>query len=194
MTFLDWLAWAVLSIQMTIPVFWYAVHPFVGFWRRHPRLVYPLVIPACWLAVGGGLFWFREQLFQSSAAPAWAVALGILIIAADLVLLVRIHRELGGARLVGKTELAGAGELMQQGLYARVRHPRYAGMMAAVFGACLVAGTLRLWMVAAVWWLAAFGAVLFEEKELRARFGAAYDAYARRVPRFLPFRFWPREE
>ena len=75
-----------------------------------------------------------------------------------------------------------------------MRHPRYAGMMLAVLGVCLMAGTLLLWTVAAVWWLLALTAVRLEERELRVRFGAAYAAYCQRVPQFLPFRFWPREE
>lgn len=194
MNALDWFAWIVLCVQMPIPFFWFAVHPFIGFWRRQPKLVYALVGPVCWLLVDGLLFWFREHLFRSAAAPAWAIGLGILIVATDAFLIVRIHRELGGPRLFGQTELAGAGELMQTGLYARVRHPRYAGMMAAVVGACLMAGTLLLWVVAVAWWVAARFAVFLEERELRARFGAAFDDYARRTPRFLPFRFWPREE
>ena len=33
--------------------------------------------------------------------------------------------------------------------------------------------------------------VVLEERELRQRFGAAYDAYARQVPRYLP-RAWVR--
>jgi protein-S-isoprenylcysteine O-methyltransferase Ste14 len=66
--------------------------------------------------------------------------------------------------------------------------------MLSVLGACLIAGALLLWVAAAVWWLLALVAISLEERELRARFGTAYAAYSRRVPRFLPFRFWPREE
>ncbi len=82
--------------------------------------------------------------------------------------------------------------LLTKGVYARVRHPRYSGMMFSVLGACLIAGTLLLWEIVAVWWLLALVAIRLEEKELHARFGAAYAAYSKRVPRFLPFRAWPR--
>ena len=191
---LDWFAWAVLCLQLPIPVFWLVVHPAIAFWRQRPRLVFLLVAPAAWLSVGGLLFFFRARLFASSLAPLWAIIVGLVLILADAYFLFRVHRELGGLRLVGRAELSGAQELMQTGLYARVRHPRYTGMMAAVFGVCLMAGTLLLWVTAAAWWLLALLAVSFEERELRARFGAAYAEYVRRVPRFLPFRFWPREE
>jgi len=33
----------------------------------------------------------------------------------------------GRARLIGKTELSGAGEIAQDGIYGRIRHPRYLG-------------------------------------------------------------------
>lgn len=191
---LDWFACAVLCVQMPIPLFWLAVHPFVGFWRARPQLVYLLVGPAVWLTVDGLLLLYRDGLFASAYAPKWLIAAGVLLIIADAAFIFRIHRELGGPRLFGQAELAAARELAQTGLYARVRHPRYTGMMAAVLGACLMAATMQLWLVAFVWWLVALLAVWLEERELRARFGPAYDLYARRVPRFLPFRFWPREE
>ena len=76
------------------------------------------------------------------------------------------------------------------GLYAHVRHPRYTGMFSAVVGAALLAGTPRLWAILAVWWVFALLVIHLEERELAARFGAAYTAYRKRVPAFLPFRLW----
>jgi protein-S-isoprenylcysteine O-methyltransferase Ste14 len=61
-----------------------------------------------------------------------------------------------------------------------------------VLGACLVAGTRLLWIVAAVWWAVERFAIALEERELLARFGEPYAAYRRRVPAFLPFLLWPR--
>ena len=191
---LDWLAAAVVFLQFPVPLFWLIVHPLVGFWRRHLKTGYFVAVLSAWGVVVAFLFAFHSQLFASERAPVWATALGLALIAADAYFFYRVERELGGTRLVGKAELTGAGELATQGLYARVRHPRYASMMCAVLGACLIAGTLLLWVVAAAWWLFVLFAVGLEERELRARFGAAYIAYSKRVPRFLPFRLWPREE
>ncbi|HEX2713241.1 MAG TPA: isoprenylcysteine carboxylmethyltransferase family protein, partial [Candidatus Acidoferrales bacterium] len=128
----------------------------------------------------------------SAGAPRWAIGAGFVLIAADGYIVSRVERQLGGSRLVGHAELKGSGELATEGLYAQVRHPRYAGMMLSVLGACLLAGSLMLWVAAAVWWVLALVAVSLEERELRARFGAAYEAYSKRVPRFVPFRFRPR--
>jgi protein-S-isoprenylcysteine O-methyltransferase Ste14 len=43
-----------------------------------------------------------------------------------------------------------------------------------------------MWVIAAIWTALMLLAIAFEERELRTRFGAEYDEYARQVPRFLP--------
>ena len=194
MKLLDWVAALVLFFQLPIPVFWLIMHPLVGFWRRHMRAGYLVATLTAWGGVAIALFLFHRRLFASESTPLWARLSGLTLILADLYVVYRVERELGGARLVGHTELKGEGELATSGIYARVRHPRYTGMMFAVLGACLLAGTLLLWVVAAVWWLLALIAIGLEERELSARFGAAYEAYCKRVPRFLPFRFRPSAE
>jgi protein-S-isoprenylcysteine O-methyltransferase Ste14 len=104
----------------------------------------------------------------------------------------RVERELGSRRLVGHAELTGTGEMFSGGLYAHVRHPRYAGMFSALIGAALLAGTRWLWLVLVLWSPFALLAIRLEEIELVARFGSSYAEYRKSVPAFLPFRL--REE
>jgi protein-S-isoprenylcysteine O-methyltransferase Ste14 len=103
-------------------------------------------------------------------------------------LFARVEQELGSRRLVGHAELTGMGEMFSGGLYAHVRHPRYAGMFSAVLGAALLVGTPLLSIVLAVWLPFALIVIRLEEKELAARFGPSYEAYRQRVPAFLPRR------
>ncbi len=72
------------------------------------------------------------------------------------------------------------------GLYAYVRHPRYAGMFSAVAGAAIARRNAH--SVDCSRALVSFRAVVIrlEEKELSARFGPAYDDYRKRVPAFVP--------
>jgi protein-S-isoprenylcysteine O-methyltransferase Ste14 len=141
------------------------------------------------------LFYFRAQLLAVTRPHAWMIVAGLALIAVEPLTLRRVERELGGMRLVGHSELTGGGQLETSGLYARIRHPRYAAMFCAALGACLIAGTRLLWIVAGVWWIVERCVIALEERELLARFGEPYAAYRRRVPGFLPFRFraQPRE-
>lgn len=113
--------------------------------------------------------------------------LGLALIIFEGRIFWRVHRDLGTSRLVGKTELSGAGEIERGGIYSRIRHPRYSGSFLAILGACFLAGTRAMWIVAVVWLLLMLVAISFEEREMRARFGAAYADYCSQVPRFLPF-------
>lgn len=186
----DGIALFVLVLQLPIPVFWLLVHPAVRFWRRHPRACYYGVGPSAWLLVAVVLLaprsWWLEERFARH--PLLAVAGGVLI-ATDFWLIRQLERRAGWRVLVGLPELglrSGTVPVVATGIYARLRHPRYLGMMLSWAGAVLLSGSTRLlWLVAGFTVLAVLATKL-EERELLNRLGAAYADYRRRVPRFIP--------
>jgi protein-S-isoprenylcysteine O-methyltransferase Ste14 len=189
MRFLHWLAVFILMAEMPVPIYWLVMHGGIGFWRRRERgrLPYWVAVAAAWGAGGWLLYHFiRPQLFAAADRPGWAIAAGAALMFADVAIFAVAESELGGRRLVGQAELTAKGEMAVGGLYAHVRHPRYLGMMLGILGVCILAGSGRLWILAAVWWIAALAIIRMEESELRKRFGAAYAAYAERVPMLLP--------
>lgn len=76
--------------------------------------------------------------------------------------------------------------LATEGLYARIRHPQYVGFVAVLLGFLVQWPTLlTLVMFPVLVWMYARLARI-EEREVRERFGAAYEAYAAQVPAFIP--------
>jgi len=181
-----WLAAIVLFLNLPIPLYWFVVHPQIHFWRRHRKSAYITGLLCSWPPVTAAMVVYRRELFRPSWPPAWALIAGLVLIALEVWIFWRVRRDLGGARLVGQTELSGRGELARHGIYARIRHPRYVGSLLAIIGACLLAGTRAMWLAAGVWLVLTRIAISLEERELRARFGLTYEDYRRRVPGFLP--------
>jgi hypothetical protein len=192
----DTLALFLLWFQLPIPLFWLLVHPTAGFWRRHPRACYYVLGPAVWLAIAGVLFggrdWWLAQRFWQGWPP---LVLGSALVVVDLSMMRRIERVLSLRVLVGLPELfsarspAGAGRptpVVESGLYARIRHPRYLGMMLDYAGAAFISGATRLAVLVAVFIGLAVLVTELEERELLARLGESYADYRRRVPRLLP--------
>jgi protein-S-isoprenylcysteine O-methyltransferase Ste14 len=78
-------------------------------------------------------------------------------------------------------------ELVRGGPYRLVRHPVYAGLALHFAGACLSSGNLLLIAgTLLVTYPAFYLRAASEERLLRRRFGAAYDAYAREVRMLVP--------
>jgi len=78
-------------------------------------------------------------------------------------------------------------ELVRTGPYRLVRHPIYTGLGLHFAGACLATGNLLLIAgTLLVTYPALFLRAKTEERLLRERFGAAYDAYAREVGMLVP--------
>lgn len=187
MLLLKWVSAIVLFAQLPIPLFWFVVHPQVNFWRQRHKAAYITGLLLSWPPVTLWLTIYRRSLFRNSLPPVWQIVLGVALVFFEGWIFWRVKHDLGGARLVGKTELSGGGEIARNGIYARIRHPRYVGSFLAILGACLLAGTSAMWVAAGVWCVLTLIAISLEERELIARFGATYEEYRLRVPRFLPF-------
>jgi protein-S-isoprenylcysteine O-methyltransferase Ste14 len=187
MRFLRAVSGFFLFFELPIPIYWLFIHPFHSFWKTRVRAAFWFAGLFAWISGGVLLWYFRNALFTYER-PSWLeIISGFALIFVELYLFARVERELGSSRLVGHAELTGTGEFFSGGLYAYVRHPRYAGMFSAVLGSALLCGTPLLWMVVALWFPFALVVIGLEERELRARFGPSYEAYRKRVPAFLPF-------
>ncbi|WP_262267452.1 methyltransferase family protein [Microvirga yunnanensis] len=78
------------------------------------------------------------------------------------------------------------GRLATEGPYRYVRHPQYVGFVLVLTG-FLVQWPTLLTLAMYPFLVAMYVRLsLSEEREARAEFGAAYDAYAKQTPRFLP--------
>jgi protein-S-isoprenylcysteine O-methyltransferase Ste14 len=191
MRFLHAVAGFVFFFELPIPIYWLILHPFNSFWRRRVGAAFWFAGLTAWTCGGVALWHFRHSLLAATRPSWFAIVTGFALIGVEGFLFVRVERELGSRRLVGHAELTGTGEMFSGGLYAHVRHPRYAGMFSAVLGAALLCGTPSLWIALIVWLPFALIVIRLEEKELAVRFGASYQAYRQRVPAFFPFRARP---
>ena len=171
---------------------WLVVHPFVKFWRRIGLLWTYLMVTAVVFPGVVGLFLIRRTLLAVEFGTSWPLlALGVLCLAVAVRLRVSLHRHFSNTQLMGLPELAPdryPQQLVTEGLHARVRHPRYLQYLLVLAGLALIANYAALYLTLAVLVPGIWLIVILEEKELRARFGPAYDDYCRQVPRFIPRR------
>ena len=78
-------------------------------------------------------------------------------------------------------------ELVAVGFYRYVRNPMYGGVLAMIIGHFLWFGYWNLLIYAIVVFVG-FNAFVtyYEEPTLKRKFGAAYEDYCKRVPRWIP--------
>jgi protein-S-isoprenylcysteine O-methyltransferase Ste14 len=78
-------------------------------------------------------------------------------------------------------------ELVAVGFYRYVRNPMYVGVLAVIIGHFLWFGFWNLLIYASLVFIAFHAFVtLYEEPTLKENFGAAYEEYLKRVPRWIP--------
>ncbi len=80
----------------------------------------------------------------------------------------------------------GQGELVTEGIYARVRHPQYLGLWMITVGLLIQWPTIATVLMSPILMLAYWRLARREERELEERFGEQYLTYKREVPAFWP--------
>ena len=164
-------------------------------WKRFwGHVVPPRLDRSVYAALSGALLAGMALTWQPlPGAPLWQWPRGLVVLplaaAAGLVWVNMCFDHLGlfGLRQAWVQGSDPAPErLLVLGPYRFVRHPLMACLLAFLWlqpimspGLLLLSGGLSLYIVLGV---------LLEERDLRTRFGPAYDAYCRQVPRFVPWR------
>jgi len=145
-----------------------------GGWLFRHRTVVPLPVALALLLVRAG-----EAAFSWTLVGAGVV----LTLAGETLRLWAVHHI--GA--ISRTRSGRLGPLVDSGPFAVTRNPLYVGNLMIWVGFALTARLV--WLAPVVLALLAVeyhAIVVWEEQLLESRFGPAYQAYAARVPRWLP--------
>jgi protein-S-isoprenylcysteine O-methyltransferase Ste14 len=189
---MNWL-WVDVGLFAVLVVVWLAAAPFsrrtVRRESRASRLKYmlPAIVAGVLLSgrrLGvGGLEWLDARVVP---VAAWVGPLSAAVTAAGVAFAIWARATLG-RNWSGTVTLKQDHELIERGPYAIVRHPIYTGFVVAIAGIALELGTVRV-LIAVVAIAAAFALKLrVEERFLGEQFGAAHDAYRRRVRALVPY-------
>jgi protein-S-isoprenylcysteine O-methyltransferase Ste14 len=154
--------------------------PLGRFFFKFRDLLFPLVFFALALASYPRLFLGSERWDRVLDAVGIAVALIGQLLRAAVIGLAYIRRG-------GKDKQVFADSLVQEGVFAHSRNPLYLGNFLALVGFCLIHNSTLCYAVGIPFFALAYLAIVAAEEEyLRQKFGAEYEAYCRRVPRFFP--------
>jgi protein-S-isoprenylcysteine O-methyltransferase Ste14 len=183
--------WVGVLLVVSLPpgiIWWFVVHPFIGFWRRLGARAAAWAVGVLMVGLVVALVPLRRVLVGSDLGTSWPlVALAALLMAAGAGLSLWRRRYLTQRMLSGANELEGdASTLLTQGPYAVIRHPRYVEVLVFSFAYASFANYVGAWAVAALAIPLLHLVVILEERELSQRFGTAWEEYRARVPRYFP--------
>jgi protein-S-isoprenylcysteine O-methyltransferase Ste14 len=192
-----WLAgiafWLGSILYSSVPLFWFAIHPFAARWRRMQRSPYRWLLPL-WgvsiLALAWAAWpWHGRQLYSS----LWMYAPAVILFAVGL----RTYREVAVdfslRKFSGEAELRPEEHeqrLVTNGMHARMRHPIYFAHLCNLAGCAVGSGLLIPFVLLAISAFVTFPVMIWlEERELAKRFGQEFHDYKKAVPLFPKFFF-----
>ncbi len=186
---------ALVSIVILPPVilYWFIVHSLIGLWRKIgliPSYVIIFSVLAC-VAVVGALI--RGSVLAIEFGTNWPlIALAAFLFFAGLVIGVQCRRQLSLPTQLGVPEIdpkGSSGVLLKEGIYGRIRHPRYVALSLRMLALAFFVNYLVIYLLVLIYFPAIYIITILEERELLHRFGDEYRQYMRNVPRFIPRMF-----
>ena len=180
-------------LLMSLPpgiLLWFAIHPFVRFWRRlGAGWTYAVLSPfvLVWMLFA---FVMRDALLVLDLGTHYLLLIPTAVcVVLGLMVARKRRRQLTYGMLSGLPELSSQkrpGKLLTEGLYSKIRHPRYVEVLLITAAYAFFANHLGSYLATVLSVPILYLVVVLEEQELRDRFGAEYEEYCQRVPRFIP--------
>ncbi|MGC8519935.1 MAG: methyltransferase family protein [Steroidobacteraceae bacterium] len=179
------------ALWLVLVVFWVArsrdVKVTVRRQARLPRLVnLTLIYGAAALLAGPfvPLAWLTERVIPGALwRVCGALGAGLTLLGVLTMIWARIHL---GRNWSSVAAVKIDHELVIDGPYRWMRHPIYAGLLLAFIGTAIAIGQWRGVLAVALALVAFMQRIIVEDRFMREQFGAAYEAYARRVRALVP--------
>lgn len=178
--------WIAGILYSSIPLFWFAIHPLAGRWRKTQRSPYRILLPlwAVIIAVLGAITWPWHGHTLYTTWWTWLPALLFFLLG------LRTYRSIRSAfgmeRFTGQAELRPEEfeqTLVVSGQHATMRHPIYFSHLCMFAGWTLGGGLLVNYLLLAISVALTFPLMIWlEERELARRFGPRYVEYRKSVP------------
>jgi len=188
--------YTAILILFGVPVgvlMWLVIHPFHKL-LRHVGLRWAYFIVAVPLTLlAGTMLWFRDVILATDYGTNYLLmALSVAPFALAMAIYLGHRKYLTLPIQVGVPELTGGqrGVLLTEGIYSRIRHPRYVESILWILGYALFTNYLAMYVAFLLMLPIMHIIVLLEEKELKERFGVEYEEYCRHVPRYVPIVTW----
>jgi protein-S-isoprenylcysteine O-methyltransferase Ste14 len=181
-----------LITLVTVPatlLAWLLIHHFVSLWRHVGSSWTMIAVSAVTVLAMLVMYLVREPLLRIRFGVYWPSALaGAILLALSFYLNALVYKRVPTSMALGLEEISAGdpGELVTDGVYSRLRHPRFLGMALAVAAMALLTNFATIYALFVLYVAAIFLIARLEDRELLERFGSQYAEYARTVPRFFP--------
>jgi protein-S-isoprenylcysteine O-methyltransferase Ste14 len=186
-----YLAIALLLALPYVIIAWSVIHPFAKFWRRIGGYFAWVLV---WLVLGGIIITVnihkKDLLAVDLGHNIFLVILSIVIWVVGLMFRLKYLKPLTFDILIGNPEIFKdkyPGKLLTEGIYSKIRHPRYLQLFLVFLGFVMFANYLMPYIFLFVFSIGMFFVIILEERELQDRFGTEYQTYCSKVPyRLMP--------
>jgi len=126
--------------------------------------------------------WLDTRLLPRAPA-VWTTGFWITALGVGVAIYARLSL---GTNWSSMVTLKTGHQLIRTGLYSRIRHPIYTGILLAMVGTAMIRDHVRAWIGVAIVLFSFYFKARREERFLQQEFGQDFEAHMQRTGMFLP--------